>query len=110
MNRFEQLCINYANEKLQQYFQHHVLGMEQEIYAIEEVSFKGIWYENNQPCVTLIEEGILKMLDDECRVPKGNDDSFLNKLNRAKAAHAYYEAPRLQRGCFLLKHFAGQVT
>ena len=111
-NRFEQLCINYANEKLQQYFQYHVLHIEQEIYSIEGVSFKGIVFENNKPCVDLIDgkDGILLMLDEEGKIPKGSDEGLLSKLHKRYEKHTHYTKPKLDKDTFILKHFAGPVT
>lgn len=70
INSFEQFCINYANEKLQQIFNMHVFKLEQEEYIKEEIQWKMIEFYDNQPCIDLIEAklGILDLLDEECRV------------------------------------------
>lgn len=69
-NSFEQFCINYCNEKLQQQFVIHVFKLEQEEYIKEEIEWTMIDYFDNQPCIDLIESklGILDLLDEECRV------------------------------------------
>eukprot|EP00124_Ichthyophonus_hoferi_P000824 Ihof_evm10s34 gene=Ihof_evmTU10s34 len=82
-NSFEQFCINYANEKLQQQFNNHVFKLEQERYRREDIPWGDIAYHDNQFVIDLIEQkknGILAVLDEEARLPKGSDDSFLSKL------------------------------
>ena len=78
-NSFEQFCINYANEKLQQQFVIHVFKLEQEEYIREGIEWTMIDYFDNQPCIDLIEGnlGILDLLDEECRVRK-------HKINNAE--------------------------
>ena len=82
INSFEQFCINYANEKLQQQFNQHVFKLEQEEYLKEGIEWKMIDFYDNQPCIDLIEIklGILDLLDEERRMPKGSDKSWVEKL------------------------------
>lgn len=70
INSFEQFCINYANEKLQQQFNQHIFKLEQEQYLREGIEWTMIDFYDNQPCIELIESklGILDLLDEECRV------------------------------------------
>uniref|UniRef100_A0A673XPX0 Myosin VA n=1 Tax=Salmo trutta TaxID=8032 RepID=A0A673XPX0_SALTR len=77
INSFEQFCINYANEKLQQQFNMHVFKLEQEEYLKEQIPWTLIDFYDNQPCINLIEAkmGVLDLLDEECKMPKGSDDS-----------------------------------
>lgn len=119
-NYFEQLCINYANEKLHQFFVRKVLGIEQMIYLEEGIVFKGVEFEDNQPCVDLIEgkrisPGILSLLDDECRTQKSDDNKYLKNLysimgKRNKEEKQYFFKPRFARNTFEVLHFAGNVV
>jgi myosin-6 len=73
VNSFEQFCINYCNEKLQQFFNIRVLKDEQELYVKESIKFKEVEFVDNQDCIDLIEAkttGILAMLDEESKIPK----------------------------------------
>ena len=73
VNSFEQLCINYANEKLQQHFNKQIFKQEQEIYLREAIKVAEIKYKDNQDAIDLIEKkttGIVSILDEECRMPK----------------------------------------
>ena len=81
-NSFEQFCINYANEKLQQQFNQHVFKLEQEESMKEEISWTLIDFYDNQQCIDLIEAklGVLDLLDEECKMPKGSDDTWAQKL------------------------------
>ncbi|KAJ7347150.1 Unconventional myosin-Va, partial [Desmophyllum pertusum] len=82
VNSFEQFCINYANEKLQQQFTQHVFKLEQDEYVKEEIEWSFINFYDNQPCIDLIEAklGILDLLDEECKMPRGADTSWVQKL------------------------------
>ena len=84
-NSFEQLCINFCNEKLQQHFNTHTFKSEEELYVSEGIPFEHIDYKDNQDVLDLLEKkphGILVLLDDEVAVPKGSDKSFVNKLTK----------------------------
>ncbi|GBP44764.1 Unconventional myosin-Va [Eumeta japonica] len=96
INSFEQFCINYANEKLQQQFNSHVFKLEQDEYIKEEISWTMIDFYDNQPCIDLIEDklGILAMLDEECRVPQGSDHGFVRKLHEKCKSYPHFVKPR----------------
>ncbi|CAH1252204.1 MYO5A [Branchiostoma lanceolatum] len=112
VNSFEQFCINYANEKLQQQFTQHVFKLEQEEYVREEITWSFIDFYDNQPCIDLIEAklGLLDLLDEECKLPKGSDQNWCQKLydkHLKKAKH--FDKPRMSNSAFIIFHFADKV-
>lgn len=113
-NSFEQFCINYANEKLQQEFNAHVFKLEQEEYLREEIDWTFIDFSDNQPCIDLIEGklGILSLLDEESRLPMGSDEQFVTKLHHNYAAdkNKFYKKPRFGKSTFTVCHYAVDVT
>ncbi len=113
-NSFEQFCINYANEKLQQEFNQHVFKLEQEEYLREQIDWTFIDFADNQPCIDLIEGklGILSLLDEESRLPMGSDEQFVTKLHHNYAAdkHKFYKKPRFGKSTFTVCHYAIDVT
>lgn len=113
-NSFEQFCINYANEKLQQEFNQHVFKLEQEEYVREEIDWTFIDFSDNQPCIDLIEAklGILSLLDEESRLPMGSDEQFVTKLHHHFAAdkQKFYKKPRFGKSAFTVCHYAVDVT
>ncbi|XP_078386375.1 unconventional myosin-Va [Cetorhinus maximus] len=111
-NSFEQFCINYANEKLQQQFNMHVFKLEQEEYMKEQIPWTLIDFYDNQPCINLIEAklGILDLLDEECKMPRGSDDTWAQKLyNTHLNKTALFHKPRLSNKAFIIQHFADKV-
>jgi myosin-5 len=115
-NSFEQLCINYANEKLQNLFNVHIFVMEQEQYRLEGVDVTTIEFINNQLCVDLIEKkplGVLSILDEICFLGRDTTDAaFLEKLDKAhKGKNDYYGNPKVRSlNKFSVVHFAGEVA
>ncbi|XP_068595560.1 unconventional myosin-Va-like [Brachionichthys hirsutus] len=112
VNSFEQFCINYANEKLQQQFNQHVFKLEQEEYMKEEIPWTLIDFFDNQPCINLIEAklGVLDLLDEECKMPQGSDGSWAQKLyNTLLRQNAHFDKPRLSNAAFIVHHFADKV-
>ncbi|EKX40396.1 hypothetical protein GUITHDRAFT_75545, partial [Guillardia theta CCMP2712] len=136
-NSFEQLCINYANETLQQQFINQMLHSMMAQYEKEGVKVDAIPFEDNSPCVDLLESkmGIFALIDDECNVPKGSEEGFLSKLMdlhkshthlkpggsssdphlkeglQTSNAHSKYGSARVQssKEAFVISHFAGEV-
>ena len=78
VNSFEQFCINYANEKLQQQFNQHMFKLEQEEYQKEEIDWTYVKFSDNQPCITLIEKnlGILSILNEETWFPRATGETL----------------------------------
>ncbi|EEB07886.2 myosin-52 [Schizosaccharomyces japonicus yFS275] len=114
-NSFEQFCINYANEKLQQEFYKHVFKLEQEEYASEGLQWSYIDYQDNQPCIDMIENklGILSLLDEECRMPTNSEKNWVSKLNSHFTKDPYknsYKQSRFSETEFTIKHYALDVT
>jgi len=115
-NSFEQLCINYTNERLQQFFNHHMFKLEQEEYIKEKIEWTFIDFGlDSQPAIDLIEKkpaGLLVLLDEESVVPKGTDDTYLKKLHEHHERNPLYEKPRFSKDSanFTLTHYAGKVV
>jgi myosin protein heavy chain len=113
-NSFEQLCINYTNEKLQQFFNHHMFVLEQEEYAREQIEWQFIDFGKDlQPTIDLIELsnpiGIFSCLDEDSVMPKATDKSFTEKLHSLWERKTPKYAPsRLHQG-FILTHYAAEV-
>uniref|UniRef100_A0A8C4XTJ2 Myosin heavy chain 11 n=1 Tax=Falco tinnunculus TaxID=100819 RepID=A0A8C4XTJ2_FALTI len=118
INSFEQLCINYTNEKLQQLFNHTMFILEQEEYQREGIEWNFIDFGLDlQPCIELIERptnppGVLALLDEECWFPKATDTSFVEKLCQEQGNHPKFQKPKQLKDKteFCIMHYAGKVT
>ena len=114
-NTFEQLCINYTNETLQQQFNKYVFELEQIEYKEEGIEWSFISFPSNQDCLDLIEKkktGIFAMLDDECVIPKGSDANLAQRMYAALAQTPRFSATTAQKNnCqFQIAHYAGEVV
>uniref|UniRef100_A0A8C1NMW5 Myosin-9 n=1 Tax=Cyprinus carpio TaxID=7962 RepID=A0A8C1NMW5_CYPCA len=117
LNSFEQLCINYTNEKLQQLFNHTMFILEQEEYQREGIEWSFIDFGLDlQPCIDLIEKpasppGILALLDEECWFPKATDKSFVEKVLQEQGTHPKFHKPKKLKdeADFCIIHYAGKV-
>lgn len=111
-NSFEQLCINYANEHLQAYFNQHIFQFEQEEYLKEDITWTNIEYTDNTECVHLFQSkpyGLLRLIDEESNINNGTDKSMLDKLNTFLKVNEYYEIPHKKEDAFIIAHYAGKV-
>merc|ERR1719394_1739609 len=112
LNSFEQLCINYTNEKLQQLFNHTMFILEQEEYQREGIEWKFIDFGLDlQPTIDLIEKpmGIMALVDEECWFPKATDKSFVEKLVTSHSAHPKFMKSDFRgEADFSIMHYAGQ--
>ena len=110
-NSLEQLCINFANEKLQHQFLDFTIKIEQEEYERERIAWDTIVFPDNSGTVALFESrpsGILSLLDEECRVPRGSDSGFALKVRSSN--DPLVAAPKMMPGSFIIKHYAQDVT
>ncbi|XP_060743517.1 unconventional myosin-IXAb isoform X2 [Tachysurus vachellii] len=111
-NSFEQFCINYANEKLQHYFNQHIFKLEQEEYRTEGISWHMIDYIDNTSCITLISKkptALLHLLDEECNFPQATNQTLLDKFKRQHEGNSYIEFPAVMEPAFIIRHYAGKV-
>ncbi|KAI4889543.1 hypothetical protein NFI96_033110, partial [Prochilodus magdalenae] len=121
-NSYEQFCINYCNEKLQQFFNERILKEEQELYQKEGLGVNEVHYVDNQDCIDLIEAklvGILDILDEENRLPQPSDQHFAEAVHSKHKDHFRLTIPRKSKLAvhrnirddegFIIRHFAGAV-
>lgn len=109
-NSFEQFCINYANERLQQHFNRHLFKLEQEEYELDGVDWTRVEFEDNEECLNLIEKkplGVLSLLDEESNFPKATDLTFANKLKQHLGSNSCFKGERGR--AFSIRHYAGEV-
>lgn len=112
-NSFEQFCINFANENLQQFFVQHIFKLEQEEYNHEAINWQHIEFVDNQDALDLIaikQLNIMALIDEEAKFPKGTDQTMLAKLHKTHGSHRNYLKPKSDiNTSFGLNHFAGVV-
>ncbi|KAM4678168.1 unconventional myosin-IXa isoform 2-T2 [Discoglossus pictus] len=111
-NSFEQFCINFANERLQHYFNQHLFQLEQEQYRSEGISWNNITYSDNSGCISLISKrptGLIQLLDEESNFPQATHQTLLEKFKRHHDGNAYIEFPAVMEPAFIIHHYAGKV-
>uniref|UniRef100_A0A673BL44 Myosin IXB n=1 Tax=Sphaeramia orbicularis TaxID=375764 RepID=A0A673BL44_9TELE len=111
-NSFEQFCINYANEQLQYYFNHHIFNLEQEEYQAEGITWHNIDYTDNVGCIHLISKkptGLLYLLDEESNFPHATDETLLAKFKQQHQGNKYFVPTPVMEPAFVIQHFAGKV-
>ena len=115
-NSYEQFCINYANEKLQNQFNHHVFTLEQKEYEEEEIDWSMVHHKSNTPCIELIEsktKGLFSLLDDECKMGnRGSDKNWGLRIHEKFDTNPHFAKPSAKMGggeAFIVKHYADDV-
>ncbi|CAB3410648.1 unnamed protein product [Caenorhabditis bovis] len=122
VNSFEQFCINYCNEKLQQFFNERILRQEQELYAAEGLNVTRIEYSDNQDCIDLFERkatGLFDLLDEEAKLPRATFQHFTQRAHESNPKHFRLDTPRKSKvkshremrddEGLLIRHYAGTV-
>ncbi|NWH70764.1 MYO3A protein, partial [Piaya cayana] len=112
VNRFEQLCINLANEQLQHFFNHHIFQLEQATYKEEELPWETITFNNNEPILDLLLAkplGLLSLLDEQSAFPQATDKTFVDKLNSSFKGNLHFQPGRHHVLSFSIIHYAGKV-
>eukprot|EP00475_Leptophrys_vorax_P042051 TRINITY_DN79370_c0_g1_i1.p1 TRINITY_DN79370_c0_g1~~TRINITY_DN79370_c0_g1_i1.p1 ORF type:complete len:1265 (-),score=404.92 TRINITY_DN79370_c0_g1_i1:50-3844(-) len=113
-NSFEQLCINFTNEKLQQFFNANTFKLEEQLYQSEGVDFKHVDFIDNQPMLDLIEGqrpiGLLRILDEQVVLPRGSDEGFLAQAFETFGTCPVFKASTKTATGFVICHYAGEVN
>ena len=112
-NGFEQLCINYANERLQRQFNRDTFEAEQAEYEAEGIDWTAIQYVDNLPCLELLDRSsaraLLPLLDEECALASGSDANYALRMREAHRAHPHFVEYKLEAMSFGVRHYAGEV-
>jgi myosin-5 len=113
-NRFEQLCINHANEKLQGHFNNYSFLQERALMEAEGLEVQTSDFVDNLGCIQMLEQagGLQATLDDVCKMPKGDDKVLLDRLfsDKTLTGAGYLVLPKKKDGTFIIKHYAGSVA
>ncbi|KAM4728261.1 unconventional myosin-IXb isoform 2-T2 [Anableps anableps] len=112
-NSFEQLCINYANEKQQFYINQNIFKLEQEDYVSEGITWQNINFTDNSDCIQLISGmsvGLFHLLNEESKFPQAQDETLLNKFKRHHQNSSRFMVSPNKKETFIIKHYAGRVN
>ncbi|XP_033960405.1 unconventional myosin-IXb isoform X1 [Pseudochaenichthys georgianus] len=112
-NSFEQLCINYTNERLQCYINQHIFTLEQEDYVSEGITWTKVDYTDHSGCSQLISQkstGLFDLLDNESSLPEATDETLLDKLQQQHQDNPFFEPASNTESTFVIQHFPGRVT
>ncbi len=112
INSFEQLCINYANERLQQYFNNHIFKLEQEEYKKEKIDFTSVEFKDNNEIIELIDaakNSIFSFLDSEAITPNGSDANFESNVYKYLESNPYLNIEDRMEEFICIYHYAGEV-
>ncbi|CAB1326759.1 unnamed protein product, partial [Coregonus sp. 'balchen'] len=111
-NSFDRFCINYANEKVQYYFNQHIFKLEQEEYQAEGISWSPIDYTDNLGCIHLISQkptGLFHLLDEESNLPHSTDNTLLEKFKQQHHDNPYFVPTTVMEPAFIIQHFTGTI-
>ncbi|XP_063742603.1 unconventional myosin-IXb isoform X2 [Eleginops maclovinus] len=112
-NSFEQLCINYTNERLQCYINEHIFKLKQADYVSEGITWTNVDYTDHSGCSQLISQkstGLFDLLDIESSLPEATDETLLDKLKQQHHHNPFFEPTSNTEPTFVIQHFAGRVT
>lgn len=109
-NSFEQICINYTNERLQDLFNNHIFRLEQAEYLKEGVEWRAIDFPDNLECLKVLDK-MFTMTTEECLIPRGNDINLAGRMEERLRDSGYYFVNNSQRvdHKFVVVHYAGEV-
>jgi myosin heavy subunit len=112
INSFEQVCINLANETLQNHYNNYIFKKDMEECRAEGICVDDVKCPDNSECLKLIVDGtgILGLLDEECRLGTGTDEGFLDKVTQHCTKNQFFERKPMMKASFTIKHYAGNVT
>ena len=112
VNSFEQVCINLANEQLQNHYNNYIFIKDMQECRDEGIDTASVVFYDNQPCLDMLmgKTSVLSLLDDECSVGNSTDLDYNSKLKNYFEKHANFTADRMKKDIFIISHYAGNVS